>query len=184
MGTQRRYPAEAHPAADYGALDRVVGWLGRSFAASGGIAISESRRDRRDEDAVALTTIRAQREARAGADSNQAVTFRNRIASPNGQRHPGSQVLVSIRGSLPLQPPHPPHLRRRVQGRKLLRVFSVARLSSAGQGVDRHADLQELGSMANASERADRSLVSVGNETGTVSDLRVYVVAGVGFEPT
>jgi hypothetical protein len=38
--------------------------------------------------------------------------------------------------------------------------------------------------MAKASERADHSLVSEGNETGTGSDLQFYVVAGVGFEPT
>jgi hypothetical protein len=87
-------------------------------------------------------------------------------------------------GPLPLRPPHPPHLRRRVQGRKLLRIFSVARLPRAGQGMDRHAGLQELRSTAKASERADRSLVSEGNETDPHSDLQFYVVAGVGFEPT
>ena len=48
----------------------------------------------------------------------------------------------------------------------------------------RHADLQELRSTAKASERADRFLVSEGNETGPDSDLQFYVVAGVGFEPT
>jgi hypothetical protein len=76
----------------------------------------------------------------------------------------GSRVPRAAGGPLPLQPPHPPHLRRRVQGRKLLRVFSVARLSRAGQGMDRHADLQELRSTAHASGRADHSQVSEGNE--------------------
>src|SRR6266536_5568933 len=92
--------------------------------------------------------------------------------------------LRAAGGPLPLRPPHPPHLRRRVQGRKLLRIFSVARLPRAGQGMDRHADLQELRSTAKASERADRSLVSEGNEAGPDSELQFYVVAGVGFEPT
>ena len=78
----------------------------------------------------------------------------------------------------------PLHRRRRAQGRKLLRVFSVARLSRAGQGTDRHADLQELRSIAKASGRANPSMLSEGNETGTSSDLQVYIVAGVGFEPT
>jgi hypothetical protein len=40
--------------------------------------------------------------------------------------------------------------------------------------MDRHADLQELRSMAKASERADRFLVSEGNETSTSSELRFY----------
>jgi hypothetical protein len=50
--------------------------------------------------------------------------------------------------------------------------------------MDRHADLQALRSMAKASERADRSLVSEGNEASTSFELRLYLVAGVGFEPT
>ena len=100
----------------------------------------------------------------------------------SGTRARGSPSAAG--GPLPLLPPHPPHLRRRVQGRERLRVFSVARLSRAGQGVDRLADLQELRSMWEASGRPDLSLLSEGNEVSTSSELRFYVVAGVGFEPT
>ena len=66
----------------------------------------------------------------------------------SGTRARGSPRAAD--GPLPLQPPHSPNLQRRVQGRKPLRVFSVARLPRAGQGLDRHADLQELRSMAKA----------------------------------
>jgi len=60
----------------------------------------------------------------------------------------------------------------------------VARLSRALQGMDRHAELQELRSMWKASARTDLFLLSEGNEVSTTSELRLYVVAGVGFEPT
>jgi hypothetical protein len=50
--------------------------------------------------------------------------------------------------------------------------------------MDRHADLQELRSKWKASGRTDLSLLSEGNEASTSSELRFYVVAGVGFEPT
>jgi hypothetical protein len=98
-------------------------------------------------------------------------------------RLPGPRVPASGRGPLPLRPPHPPRPRRRVLGRKRLRVFSVARPSRAGQGMDRLADLQELRRMWKASERTDLCLLSEGNEASTTSELRFYVVAGVGFEP-
>jgi hypothetical protein len=38
--------------------------------------------------------------------------------------------------------------------------------------------------MWKASERTCRSLLSEGNEASTSSELRLYMVAGVGFEPT
>jgi len=60
----------------------------------------------------------------------------------------------------------------------------VTRLSRARQGTDRHADLQELRGMWKASGRTDLSLLSEGNEVSTSSELRFYMVAGVGFEPT
>jgi hypothetical protein len=50
--------------------------------------------------------------------------------------------------------------------------------------MDRHAELQELRSMWKASARTDLFLLSEGNEVSTTSELRLYVVAGVGFEPT
>ena len=50
--------------------------------------------------------------------------------------------------------------------------------------MDRLADLQELRSTWKASEPTDLSLLSEGNEVSTSSELRLYVVAGVGFEPT
>jgi hypothetical protein len=100
----------------------------------------------------------------------------------SGTRARGSPSAAG--GPLPLLPPHLPHLRRRVQDRKRLRVFSVVRLSRAGKGMDRHADLQELRSTWKASGRTDLSLLSEGNEASTSSELRFYVVAGVGFEPT
>src|ERR1039457_1553609 len=86
-------------------------------------------------------------------------------------------------GPLPLRPPHPPHLRRRVQGRKLLRVFSVAQPSRPGALSVRRADLQKLRNPAKAPGCPDLFLLSEGNEAGTSSELRFYVVAGVGFEP-
>jgi hypothetical protein len=50
--------------------------------------------------------------------------------------------------------------------------------------MDRHADLQELRSKWKASGRTDLALLSEGNEASTSPELRFYVVAGVGFEPT
>src|SRR5260370_8530220 len=97
---------------------------------------------------------------------------------------PGARgPLRGAAGSLPLRPPHPPHLRRRVQGRILLRVFSVARLSRAGLGIGRQADLQELRSMWKASERTYRSLPSEGNEASTSSHLPLYILARITPRP-
>jgi hypothetical protein len=73
----------------------------------------------------------------------------------SGTRARGS--LRATGGPLPLRPPHPPHLRRRVQGRKLLRVFSAARLPRAGLGMGRQADLQELRSRARTFSMCARS---------------------------
>jgi hypothetical protein len=94
----------------------------------------------------------------------------------------GSQPTVG--GPMPLWAPHPLHLRQRVQGRKLLRVFSVAQASRRGALLARRADLQKLRNPAKAPGCPDHFLLSEGNEADTSFDLRLYVVAGVGFEPT
>jgi len=60
----------------------------------------------------------------------------------------------------------------------------VARLSRAWRGLDQRADLPELRSMWKASGRTNLSLLSEGNKASTSPELRFYVVAGVGFEPT
>jgi hypothetical protein len=78
----------------------------------------------------------------------------------------------AVGGPLPLGPPHPPHLRRRIQGRKLLRVFSVAQPSRPGTLSARRADLQKLRSSAKAPGYPDLFLLSEGNEADTSSELR------------
>jgi hypothetical protein len=68
---------------------------------------------------------------------------------------PGSPVLVSGRRTAAFAAAAPAAPAAARQGRKLLRVFSVARLP--GKGMDRHADLQELRSTTKASGRANHS---------------------------
>ena len=92
--------------------------------------------------------------------SEQIVTFRSRVAFPDDYRLTGSRVPRAAGGPLPLQPPHPPHLRRRVQGRKLLRVFSVAQASRPGALLARRADLQKLRNPAKAPGCPDLFLLS------------------------
>jgi len=60
----------------------------------------------------------------------------------------------------------------------------VAQPSRPGALSARRADLQELRNPEKAPDYPDLFLLSEGNEVGASFDLRFYVVAGAGFEPT
>jgi uncharacterized protein len=73
-GIRWHFPGRSPFGGDYEGLDQVLGWLGRSFEASGG-TISVELHDviGNDEHVVALSTLRAQREGRSIQDEQVQV---------------------------------------------------------------------------------------------------------------
>ena len=100
-----------------------------------------------------------------------------------GQLVASPVTVPSPLGVLPRNLPH----RAAFSGLELLRVFSVTQHLTPATASARPGDLQKpanAGNAGNADGNADRAPLRASNEAYSRSDLQLYVVAGVGFEPT